>query len=299
MGRGGVLSRNSSLNAMAPDFIIVLDALENPKANAATGTLIHAATTIPKDLVYNFKDYSFLTTLLSQQKISAFNEKKGTLKIQTEYKYGNLVIKTEDEEHSSPKGSMLISIMKSNWPWPFENDNPLKLYHQKVKLIEEHIENHPFANFEGEMFDLFLESIVDEDTQFSQLKEFGLQKLLEGQLAPQDIYQLNQWTPNQIKLPNGKEYPLYYDEERPYIMARIQDLYAVEDHPAILEQKLPLQIKLLSPANRVAQIIQDLSSFWSGSWSFVRQDLKARYPKHYWPEDPVNALPIRLKKDLK
>ncbi len=298
MGRGGVLSRNSSLSAENPDFIIVLDALENPKANAATGTLIHAASTITKEWVYSFNDYSFLSSLLSQNKISSFNEKRGTLKIQTEYKYGNLVVRTEDTEHTSPSGDVLIDIMKSNWPWPFEDDLPLKLYHQKVKLIEDHIEDHPFANFEGEMFELFLESIVDDNTKFTQLKEIGLQKLLESQLAPQDIYQLNDWTPDHIKISNAKEYSIFYDEDRPYIMARIQDLYGMKEHPLILEEKLPLQIKLLSPANRVAQIIQDLPSFWSGSWSLVRQDLKARYPKHHWPEDPANAKPIRLKKDL-
>lgn len=298
MGRGGMLSRKSALGAELPEFIIVLDALENPKANAAKGTLIHAAAGIPKKVIDSLETYDFLSMLLSQEKKSSFNEKKGTLKIETQKKYGNLVVKSEVQEHLSPKGELLSPIMKENWPWPFDHDDELKLYHQKVSFIEKYKDDHPFASFEEEMFDLFIESIVNEETTYPELKEIGLAKLIEGQLAPQELYLLEQWTPNTIKLSNAKEFAISYDEDRPYLMARIQDLYGVNEHPAILDGELPLQIKLLSPANRVAQIISDLPSFWQGSWSQVRQDLKARYPKHHWPEDPANSRPIRLKKDL-
>ncbi len=291
MGRGGILSKSSSLGSQAPEFIIVLEALENPKANAATGTLIHSASRIKPELLLS-------SPLIETNKESIFNEKKETLKIQTQYKYKNLTIKTLDEEHSKPKGMALIEIIKENWPWPFPDDNPLKLYHQRISLINIYKEDHPFAFFQDEMFDLFLESFIDENTEFSKLKDQGLESLIESQMAPQDLFVLNELTPLEIKLENAKSFPLYYDEERPYIMARIQDLYGVKIHPTLFQGKVPILLKLLSPASRIAQMTLDLPSFWQGSWSLVKQDLKSNYPKHHWPDSPESAPAIRLKKDL-
>ena len=300
MGRGGILSRHSSLSPNPPDYLIVLNALENPKANAAIGTQINCASKINLSIIQSVTNYPFLAPLISTQKTSIFNEKKATLKIQSELKYANLTLMTQDEDFSSPKGSVLVNIMKENWPWPFDSSEALDTYHQKVKLISKYKEDHPFALFTDEMFELFLESIIeDEETHFHSLKDKGLSILIENQMAPQDLYLFHQLTPNSIKLDNGFEFTIHYEEDTPYIQARIQDLYSIKDHPTLFENKLPLLIKLLSPANRVAQIIQDLPSFWKGSWSLVRNDLKSRYPKHHWPEDPMNSLPIRLKKNIK
>jgi len=300
MGRGGILSRHSSLNPNPPDFLIVLNALENPKANAAIGTQINCASKINRNIIQNVTSYPFLAPLISTQKTSIFNEKKATLKIQSELKYANLTLFTQDEDFSSPKGQVLVSIMKENWPWPFDSSEALDIYHQKVNLISNYKEDHPFALFTDDMFELFLESIIeDEDTHFLSLKDIGLLALIESQMAPQDLYLFHQLTPDSIKLENGNEFTIHYEEETPFIQVRIQDLYSVKIHPTLFEGRLPLLIKLLSPANRVAQIVQDLPNFWQGSWSLIRNDLKSRYPKHHWPEDPMNSLPIRLKKNLK
>ncbi len=299
MGRGGIISRHSSLNPNPPEYLIVLNALENPKANAAIGTQINCASKINRSIIQSVTNYPFLAPLISTQKTSIFNEKKATLKIQSELKYANLTLLTQDEDFSSPKGEVLVSIMKENWPWPFDSSEALDIYHQKVNLISRYKEDHPFALFIDDMFELFLESIIEnEETHFLFLKEKGLSALIESQMAPQDLYLFHQLTPDSIKLENGHEFTIHYEEETPFIQARIQDLYSIKEHPSLFEGRLPLLIKLLSPANRVAQIIQDLPSFWQGSWSLVRNDLKSRYPKHHWPEDPMNSLPIRLKKNI-
>ncbi len=77
----------------------------------------------------------------------------------------------------------------------------------------------------------------------------------------------------------------------PTLRVRVQDLYGVATHPAIVNGSVPLVLELLSPANRPIQVTSDLPGFWSGSWKEVRKDMVGRYPKHDWPENPATAKP--------
>lgn len=145
------------------------------------------------------------------------------------------------------------------------------------------------------MFELFLESCVEETTTYKDLIEKGLNNLIYEQLSPQDQYVLDHQAPLVIELKNGKSFKVHY-EQHTCIEARIQDLYSCIEHPSIAEARYPLTIKLLSPANRVAQVVQDLPGFWNSSWSMVKKELKARYPKHHWPDNPETARPVRILK---
>ena len=72
---------------------------------------------------------------------------------------------------------------------------------------------------------------------------------------------------------------------------RVQELFGLATHPAIADGTIPLVLELLSPAHRPIQITRDLPGFWKGSWADVRSDMRGRYPRHVWPEDPATASP--------
>lgn len=76
----------------------------------------------------------------------------------------------------------------------------------------------------------------------------------------------------------------------------MQELFGLTDHPSVCDGKLPLILELLSPAQRPIQITKDLPGFWAGSWSDVKADMKGRYPKHPWPDDPTSAEATRRAK---
>jgi len=80
------------------------------------------------------------------------------------------------------------------------------------------------------------------------------------------------------------------------VSLRVQELFGLTSHPAIADGRLALTLILLSPAGRPIQVTRDLPGFWSGSWHDVRADLRGRYPKHPWPEDPANAAPTQRAK---
>ena len=83
--------------------------------------------------------------------------------------------------------------------------------------------------------------------------------------------------------------PIRYDGERPVLAIRVQELFGLDRHPSIAGGTVPLTLELLSPAHRPIQTTRDLPGFWRGSWADVRADMRGRYPKHVWPDDPLAA----------
>ena len=88
-------------------------------------------------------------------------------------------------------------------------------------------------------------------------------------------------------------FPIDYSGEQPSLAIPVQQLYGTKEHPVIGKKRLPLRVELLSPAHRPVQISCDIPGFWRGSWKLVRSEMRSRYPKHEWPEDPANASPMR------
>jgi len=100
--------------------------------------------------------------------------------------------------------------------------------------------------------------------------------------------------PTHFTVPSGSRIPIdYLDGENPSLSVRLQELFGLNSTPAVAGGKLPLVLKLLSPAGRPVQITKDLVSFWNRGYHEVKKDLKGRYPKHYWPEDPYTAQATR------
>lgn len=103
---------------------------------------------------------------------------------------------------------------------------------------------------------------------------------------------LDQLAPVHWELPSGRSVAIdYVSDQAPMISARVQDFYGLTRHPAIADGQVPLTISLLSPAQRPVAVTKDLPGFWIGGYTDMRKDMKGRYPKHDWPEDPANASP--------
>lgn len=289
-GRGGRITSSSVLSNTLPDYLIALEALEDPKANASIGTQIRMASEVKEERLIASNG-----RLLTQETETSFLEKKGLIKITKLTKYGKLILKEVELPPIEPKGEALTEIIKENWPWPFGNDEDIEVYHRRVRLLEESNIENACPIFEGDMFDLFVGTLA-QDHSFEELKASNLTRLIEDQLSSQDLYVLNENAPFEVKLKNGKCFPVEYAEEGPKIQARLQDLFSINEHPLIGAK--PLKLELLSPANRLAQVTMDLPQFWATTYAQVRKDLKARYPKHFWPERPEDSPPVRMKKDL-
>ncbi len=156
---------------------------------------------------------------------------------------------------------------------------------------------------------------MDEPTLLAELDDWlgpfldgsGRLDPLSGKLSdalrsrvPFDLHRkIDEDAPTHFEAPTGNRLPIRYEPERgPVLAIRVQELFGLTDHPTI-GGGTPLLLELLSPAHRPIQTTTDLPGFWAGSWADVRADMRGRYPKHEWPDDPVNAAPTARAKRRK
>ncbi|MDX8526612.1 ATP-dependent helicase HrpB [Mesorhizobium sp. MSK_1335] len=127
------------------------------------------------------------------------------------------------------------------------------------------------------------------DASFAAIKPATLSAALMA-LVPHDLQRkVDALAPTHFDAPSGSHVPIRYDGEWPVLAIRVQELFGLDRHPAIAGGTVPLTLELLSPAHRPIQTTRDLPGFWRGSWADVRIDMRGRYPRHVWPDNPLLA----------
>ncbi len=139
--------------------------------------------------------------------------------------------------------------------------------------------------------DDWLAPFLSGETTLAAIENDTLAAALSGLVPPGDRRRLDQWAPTHFEAPSGSRVPIRYDGQEPVLAIRVQELFGLDRHPTIGGGAAPLTLELLSPAHRPIQTTCDLPRFWRGSWADVRADLRGRYPRHPWPEDPLAAPP--------
>ena len=129
-------------------------------------------------------------------------------------------------------------------------------------------------------------------TKLSEIRADDLGAALAALLPWNLQRRLLEEAPTHFVAPTGNRHAIDYDTAgAPALRIRVQELFGLTQHPSIANGKLPLTLHLLSPAQRPIQITRDLPGFWKGSWAAVKSEMKGRYPRHPWPDDPASALP--------
>lgn len=127
-----------------------------------------------------------------------------------------------------------------------------------------------------------------------QVSKLDLNEILLSALSWEQRQEMDRLAPTHLQVPSGSRIALdYIDPETPVLAVRLQEVFGMLDTPRIGGGKVPLLLHLLSPASRPVQVTRDLRSFWANGYFEVRKDLRGRYPKHYWPENPLEAEPTR------
>ncbi len=128
------------------------------------------------------------------------------------------------------------------------------------------------------------------DASFAAIRQATLSSALMA-LVPHDLQRkVDTLAPTHFDAPSGSRAPIRYDGEWPVLSIRVQELFGLDRHPSIANGTVPLTLELLSPAHRPIQTTRDLPGFWRGSWADVRTDMRGRYPRHVWPENPLLAV---------
>ena len=128
------------------------------------------------------------------------------------------------------------------------------------------------------------------------LKKLNLNEALLSLLTWEQQQALNRLAPTHIKVASGSNVRIDYSQNPPVLAVKLQEMFGYEGQPSVMNGQLPLLIHLLSPARRPLQVTQDLPHFWRNSYADVRRDMRGRYPKHPWPEDPLSHEATRFTK---
>jgi ATP-dependent helicase HrpB len=142
--------------------------------------------------------------------------------------------------------------------------------------------------------DNWLVPVLYDKTALKELSAGDVSDALMALLPWELRARLEREAPTHFEAPTGTMLAIDYEAEQgPTIAVRLQELFGLNTHPSIAKGAVPLVLELLSPAQRPVQVTRDLPGFWRGSYAAVRSDLRGRYPRHPWPEDPANAIPTR------
>jgi ATP-dependent helicase HrpB len=149
-----------------------------------------------------------------------------------------------------------------------------------------------------ERLDDWLPALVEGKRALRDIDAGALSATLDAVLGWEGRKAVDRLAPNEFETPAGSRHPIDYEAEGgPTVAVRVQALFGLSTHPAVAMGQVPLILALTSPAGRPIQTTRDLKGFWRGSWKDVAREMRGRYPKHPWPDDPTAAAPtLRSKK---
>lgn len=228
---------------------------------------------------------------------TSFNQQNNKFTSKKQLCLGHLVLKEENNRGLSQNEfiqSLMLFLEEGGIEF-YTMSKWLKNFLNRVKYINEKL-NGKFPQING-VFKCFswLEPYLYNFTIKSRLEDLPIEHAIKGLFNYQDIQKIDSLAPTHYIVPSGSKIPIDYSNNEPVLKVRIQELFGLLETPIICGDSLV--IHLLSPASRPIQITKDLNSFWANTYMEVKKDLKGRYPKHYWPEDPFTAIATnRVKK---
>ncbi len=176
-------------------------------------------------------------------------------------------------------------------PW---NQKQLKL-RVRVAFLKNLFSDEKWPDFSDEALlatlDTWLAPYLDGMSRIKDLSHLDLTRILTDRLSWSQQQALEELAPTHYQVPSGSRIPIDYSSQPPVLAVRVQELFGCRQTPVIANGRAPLILHLLSPAGRPVQITQDLAGFWQSSYAAVKKEMKGRYPKHPWPDDPLTAIP--------
>ncbi len=230
-----------------------------------------------------------------------FDRPSASLRARRRRRLGALVLAEQtlavapDERSAVALAQGVLSLGVARLPW----SKALRQWRDRTLFLRR-AEGEPWPDLSDERLSKDADWIAPFLLGKTRLDEIGADDLSVALRAmlPFDLSRrLEDEAPTHFVAPTGTAAPIDYEAEGgPAIALRVQELFGLAEHPSVAGGKIPLTLHLLSPAHRPIQITRDLPNFWRGSWAAVRSDLRGRYPRHFWPDDPASAAPTNRAK---
>ncbi|MGL6258433.1 ATP-dependent helicase HrpB [Vibrio sp. WXL210] len=223
-----------------------------------------------------------------------WSESKGRLVAERRTYLGKLIIRTEalPEPDKSQMAQALLSYVQRKGLGVLNWNKTVEQLHQRILCAVDWLPEQAWPAMDKPSLinevEQWLMPYLNGINSVKQLAQVDIQAALLARLGWPLDQQLNEWLPEKIILPTGRAQSLYYQQgQEPMLSVRMQEMFGEPQSPTVAQGRVPVVIELLSPAQRPLQITKDLAGFWAGSYKEVQKEMKGRYPKHVWPDNPA------------
>jgi ATP-dependent helicase HrpB len=287
-GRGAELTGSQSL---ATTTYLVIAQLDDRRPESR---VFLAASLTPEEIRRRFADQ------IREERTVEMDDANGSVSARRREQLGAIVLR-ETSANANPddiRRALLDSVRNrgmSRFPW---SDSATR-FRDRLRFVGAHDTSWPDVSDSALLarLDEWLAPALAGVRRLSDLERIDLVAAVGSLLDWRQRRELDELAPTHIVVPTGSRIPVdYSDPQAPALAVRLQEVFGLQESPRVFSGRIPLTMHLLSPANRPVQVTRDLAGFWRTSYFDVRKDLRGRYPKHEWPEDPLTAQPTRRAK---
>ena len=289
-GRGVRLSLNSHLGSSPYLIAVVVDAGENAEG------FVHIAAPVDEELIRS----ECASRIESVRKIE-WDRKENRITAAVEERYGSLLLSKKPFNPADTEAAPILCEIIRTAPGMLTVSREARQFQARVGLMRRFFPEEAWPDLsDAELFqhpEEWLASWFGGIRSAQGLSALNVFPALRARLSWKQQQLLDERAPGSIIVPSGSNVAIDYTAgDQPVLAVKLQEMFGLADTPAIAGGRIKLVLHLLSPARRPVQITQDLKGFWDTSYEQVKKDLKGRYPKHPWPDDPWNAIPTRRTK---
>jgi ATP-dependent helicase HrpB len=281
-GRGVRLAPSSGV--MASELFVCID------VDAGQGeALVRQASAVERDWLPAER--------LTRSVEAAFDEGAERVAAVRRTRFGDLIL--EEKPCPLPQGEDAAAILAAAAFERLESvlppaNSPAGLYRTRVRCLRQWMPELDLPAWDEAGMRELLTTLCHGRRSFDELRQAPWLAALQGQLSHRQRQAVEREAPERLAVPSGSHITLHYEEGRPPVLAvRIQELFGLHETPRVAAGRVAVLLHLLGPNYRPQQVTDDLASFWENTYPQVRKELRARYPKHAWPEDPLSATPQR------
>ena len=237
---------------------------------------------------------SYLDEQIEENEELDWNEDEQRVKVRLVKRLGSIVLseKPIQSTNNTEVTDLLLEELEALGLETFNWSKEALSFKNRVNFLKYHGEKMPDLSDATllENMDKWLAPYLQGINSIRGVKGLNLHNILLGQLSYEQTQTLDTLAPAKIKVASGSNITIdYRNPTQPILAVRLQEMFGTSDTPTILGGKVKLMLHLLSPASRPMQVTQDLTSFWANTYDDVKKELRGKYKKHYWPDDPLEA----------
>ncbi|CRY54472.1 ATP-dependent RNA helicase HrpB [Yersinia intermedia] len=244
-----------------------------------------------------------LPRLVDEQTTVEWDEAKGTLRAWRRWQVGRLTLRAQPLAKPSDEAlqSALLHWVREQGLQVLNWDDHAEQLRTRLQCASRWLSEEPWPAVDDDSLldklELWLQPSLSGVRDLKRLRQVNLVEALTRLLNWQQRQRLDTELPTHYTVPTGSRLPIRYEIDRPPVLAvRLQEVFGEQHSPMLANGRVAVVLELLSPAHRPLQITGDLAAFWQGAYREVQKEMKGRYPKHVWPDDPANTRPTRRTK---